>query len=154
MERATGTSAEQKRTEPLPELDLSAFILALATIALVGLGFMPNPQTNQSERNLPAAKQLIDILGLLKDKTKGNLSQDEQELLDSVLSNLRMQYVRAMEGKKIKRRAASPADALFFLSRLFFGDLLGPAFFPTRHRSSPPCAYIFHQQPVMTWYLF
>lgn len=100
VERATGTSAEQKRTEPLPELDFSAFILTLATTAQVGLGFMPNPQTNQSEQNLPAAKQLIDILGLLKDKTKGNLSQDEQVLLDSVLSNLRMQYVRAMEGKK------------------------------------------------------
>jgi hypothetical protein len=100
VERATGTSAEQKRTELLPDLDYSAFILTLATTAQIGLGFMPNPQTNQSERNLAAAKQLIDILGLLKDKTKGNLSQDEQELLDSVLSNLRMQYVRAMEGKK------------------------------------------------------
>lgn len=100
VERARGTSAEQKRTEPLPELDFSAFILTLATTAQVGLGFMPNPQTNQSEQNLPTAKQLIDILGLLKDKTNGNLSQDEQVLLDSVLSNLRMQYVSAMEGKK------------------------------------------------------
>ncbi len=45
-------------------------------------------------------KQIIDILGLLKDKTTGNLSQDEQVLLDSALFNLRMQYVRAMEGKK------------------------------------------------------
>ena len=99
-ERAAGISSEQKRTEPFPELDFSAFILTLATTAQVGLGSMPNPQTHQSEQNLPTAKQLIDIIGLLKDKTKGNLNQDEQALLDSALSNLRMQYVRAMEGKK------------------------------------------------------
>jgi hypothetical protein len=99
-ERAAGSSSEQKKTEPFPELDFSAFILTLATTAQVGLGSIPNPQTRQSEQNLPAAKQLIDILGLLKDKTKGNLSPDEQALLDSALFNLRMQYVRAMEGKK------------------------------------------------------
>jgi hypothetical protein len=99
-ERATGSSAKQKRAEPFSQLDFSALVLTLATTAQVGLGSMPNPQTRQSELNLPAAKQMIDILGLLKDKTKGNLSQDEQALLDSALFNLRMQYVRAMEGKK------------------------------------------------------
>jgi len=99
-ENATGSSSEQNRTETFPRLDFSAFILTLATTAQVGLGSVPNPQTRQSDVNLPAAKQIIDILGLLKDKTTGNLSQDEQALLDSALFNLRMQYVRAMEGKK------------------------------------------------------
>jgi hypothetical protein len=99
-EHDTGSSSEQKRAEPFPQLDFSAFILTLATTAQVGLGSMPNPQTHQTEVNLPAAKQVIDILGLLKDKTTGNLSQDEQALLDSALFNLRMLYIRAMEGKK------------------------------------------------------
>jgi hypothetical protein len=99
-ERTTGSSSEQKKTEPFPQLDFSAFILTLATTAQVGLCSIPDPQTHQSEQDLPAAKQIIDILGLLKDKTQGNLSQDEQTLLDSALSNLRMQYVRAIDGKK------------------------------------------------------
>jgi hypothetical protein len=66
----------------------------------VSLGNIPDPQTNQPTQNLPVAKQMIDMLGMLKDKTKGNLTEDEQGLLDSVLFNLRMQYVRAAEGKK------------------------------------------------------
>ncbi|HUI68093.1 MAG TPA: DUF1844 domain-containing protein [Nitrospirota bacterium] len=99
-ERATGSSSEQKQTEPIPDLDFSAFILTLAATAQVSLGSLPNPQTRQSEQDLPAAKQMIDILGLLKDKTKGNLSQDEQALLDSALFNLRMQYIEAIDGKK------------------------------------------------------
>ncbi len=99
-ERAEESSPDQTRTEPFSELDFSAFILSLATSAQVGLGAVPNPQTSQSEQNLPVAKQMIDLLGLLKDKTKGNLSPDEQALLDTALFNLRMQYVRAIEGKK------------------------------------------------------
>jgi hypothetical protein len=99
-DHATMNPSEQKKTEPFPELDFSAFILTLATTAQVGLGSMPNPQTRQTEQNLQVAKQMIDILGLLNDKTKGNLSQDEQALLDSTLFNLRMQYVKAKESKK------------------------------------------------------
>jgi hypothetical protein len=99
-ERATEGSTEQKRTGPLPELDFPSFILSLATTAQVSLGNIPDPQTNQPTQNLPVAKQMIDMLGMLKDKTKGNLTEDEQGLLDSVLFNLRMQYVRAAEGKK------------------------------------------------------
>jgi hypothetical protein len=74
--------------------------MSLATTAQVSLGNIPNPQTNQPAQNLPVAKQMIDILGMLKGKTKGNLTEDEQLLLDSALFNLRMQYVRAAEGKK------------------------------------------------------
>lgn len=62
-ERAMGSSSEQIKTEPFPELNFSAFILTLATTAQVGLGSIPNPQTHQSEQNLPTAKQIIDILG-------------------------------------------------------------------------------------------
>jgi hypothetical protein len=98
-ENTTGNPTEQESAGHLPELDFSSFILSLATTAQMGLGNMPNPQTNQSAQNLPVAKQMIDMLGLLKDKTKGNLTEDEQGLLDSILFNLRMQYVRTAEGK-------------------------------------------------------
>ncbi len=91
---------EQKGAGTLPELDFSALVISLATTAQVSMGNIPNPQTNKPEQNLPAAQQMIDILGVLKEKTKGNLTQEEQALLDNVLFNLRMQYVKVMEGKK------------------------------------------------------
>ena len=90
----------QKDTAPLPELDFSTFVLTLATTAQMHLGDMQNPQSGKPEQNLPSAKHMIDILGILKGKTKGNLNKDEEMLLESALYNLRMQYVRAAEGKK------------------------------------------------------
>jgi hypothetical protein len=82
------------------ELDFSTFVISLATSAQVGLGAVPHPETNQAVQNFPAAKQMIDILALLKEKTKGNLTEAESSLLDQVLYNLRIHYVRAMEGPK------------------------------------------------------
>jgi hypothetical protein len=82
------------------ELDFSTFVISLATSAQVGLGAVPHPETNQAVQNFPAAKQMIDILALLKEKTKGNLTEDELSLLDRVLYNLRIHYVRAVEGQK------------------------------------------------------
>jgi hypothetical protein len=59
----------------------------------VHLGEIPEPETNQSRVDLPIAKQIIDTLGMLQEKTKGNLDQDEDRLLRSVLYDLRMRYV-------------------------------------------------------------
>ena len=97
---ATQTTKEEKGRAPLPELDFSSFIFSLATTAQISLGTVPNPQTGKPEQNLTAAKQMIDIIGILKEKTKGNLSAEEQGLLDNMLFSLRMQYVSAVEGKK------------------------------------------------------
>jgi len=94
-----GTGA-QKGTPPSLELDFSSFILSLASTVQVSLGAIPNPQTNLQAQNLPAAKQMINIIGMLKEKTKGNLSDDEQTLIESILYNLRMHYIRVLEGKK------------------------------------------------------
>lgn len=96
----TAHTEERKETGPLPELDFSSFILSLAATAQVSLGTAPDPTTGKSGQNLPAAKQMIDILGIVKDKTKGNLSTEEQGLLDNILYSLRIQYVRTVEGKK------------------------------------------------------
>lgn len=79
---------------PLPDMTFSAFVFSLGTSAMLHFGDFPDPVTKKAERNLEAAKQTIDILGILKDKTKGNLSDDEERLLDSLLYELRMRYVR------------------------------------------------------------
>lgn len=91
---------EQQESGPLHPLDFATFILSLATTAQVGLGLVPDPQSKVVTQNLSLAKQMIDLIGILKEKTKGNLGKEEQELLDSVLTGLRMTYVKVLEGEK------------------------------------------------------
>lgn len=82
---------------PLPELNFATLIFSLSSSALVHLGQVPDPSSGQSKADLPLAKQTIDLLGLLKDKTKGNLEEDEDKLLEGVLYDLRMAYVQAVK---------------------------------------------------------
>lgn len=82
------------------ELSFEQFLMSLCTAALVHLGDVPNPETNQKTVDLGQAKQNIDILAMLRDKTKGNLSQNEQILLDGMLGQLRMQYVSLATTRK------------------------------------------------------
>lgn len=84
--------------EPLPTIDFATFILSLSHSALMHLGEAPHPETNKVETNLPLAKQNIDLLGLLEEKTKGNLTGDEERLLAQVLFDLRMRYVERTKG--------------------------------------------------------
>ncbi len=91
---------EQKPEQPLPEPDFPSLILSLAASAQMNLGVPPHPEAEQPAQNLSAAKQIIDILGMLKEKTKGNLDQEEEALIDSVLYNLRMLYIKSAETKK------------------------------------------------------
>lgn len=92
--------AKAKKEQRVPEIDFPTFILSLATSAQVHLGAVPNPATGKQERDLNLAKQTIDILGLLQDKTKGNLSSEEERLLQHLLYDLRMTYVELDKGKK------------------------------------------------------
>jgi hypothetical protein len=78
----------------LPEIDFSSFVFSLSTSALLHLGEVPDPATRQFEKNLPLAKQTIDILGMLEEKTRGNLTADEAKLLENLLADLRWRYVR------------------------------------------------------------
>ena len=80
---------------PLPEIDFTNFILSLSTSALIQLGEIQDPFTKKSTKNLPLAKQTIDLIGMLKEKTKGNLSPDEEKVIEYVLYDLRMRYVKA-----------------------------------------------------------
>jgi hypothetical protein len=101
-QRRQGAAAEaqQQEAETAPSLDFSTFVISLASSAQVNLGAIPHPETNQTSQNFPAAKQMIDILGILKEKTKGNLTEAESSLLDQVLFNLHLHYARTVEGQK------------------------------------------------------
>jgi hypothetical protein len=93
---ASGTGEASDKAQgrgPFPEVSLATFVISLSSSALVHLGEIPEPETNQSHVDLPIAKQIIDTLGMLQEKTKGNLDQDEDRLLRSVLYDLRMRYV-------------------------------------------------------------
>lgn len=92
-EKATGKNA----SPPLPEIDFSSFIFSLSTSALLHLGEVPDPITQKRGKNLPLAKQTIDILGMLKEKTKGNLTPDEEKLMENILTDLRWRYVREVK---------------------------------------------------------
>ncbi len=76
-----------------PTIDFSTFIFSLGSAVLIHLGETPNPQTQKIEKNIEQAKQNIDLLTLLKEKTKGNLTEDEAKLLDNMLHALKMKYV-------------------------------------------------------------
>ena len=81
---------------PLPGMTFSSFILSLSSSALACLGEIEDPGTGETGKNLPLAKQTIDLLGLLREKTRNNLSKQEENLLESILFDLRMRYVREM----------------------------------------------------------
>lgn len=84
---------EEKATTQLPEMNFSTFILSLSSSALLHLGEIPDPNTGVTKEEIPLAKQTIDILGMLEEKTKGNLTADEKNLLTHILYDLRMRYV-------------------------------------------------------------
>ena len=79
----------------LPEIDFTSFIFSLSTSALIQLGEIEDPFTKTSVKNLPLAKQTIDLIGMVKEKTKGNLTPDEERLIEYVLYDLRMKFVKA-----------------------------------------------------------
>jgi hypothetical protein len=71
------------------------FVISLASSAAFALGEAPHPDSGQIQRDLQLAKQTIDLLAMLQDKTRGNLDADEARLIESVLYDLRMRYVQA-----------------------------------------------------------
>ena len=87
-------SQEPPTEEYLPEMNFANFVLSLSTTAMYHFGDFPDPVSRKAEKNLIAAKQTIDILGLLQTKTEGNLDENEKSLLDGLLFELRMRYVK------------------------------------------------------------
>ena len=88
-----------EETQALPPVDFTGFVLSLGTSALYHLGLVADPQTGEpAPPDLPLARETIDTLELLQDKTRGNLTDDEGELLTTLLTELRMRYVERSGG--------------------------------------------------------
>lgn len=77
------------------EANLSTLVLSIASSAAMSLGLAPNPQTNKKEINLEVAKFNIDLLVVLKEKTSGNTTADEDKFLAHIISDLQMKYLQA-----------------------------------------------------------
>jgi hypothetical protein len=84
---------------PAAPIDFYTFCLSLGSSAFVHLGDAPHPESGEAAANLVLAKQTIDILGMLQEKTKGNLTEEEHRFLDNLLLDLRLRYVTKTSGK-------------------------------------------------------
>ena len=90
-------SKKQQTTKaPLPEVSFNGLIFSLSSSALIYLGEVPDPKTNKKIKDLELAKHTIDTISMLKEKTKGNLTEEEEKFLDSVLADLKWRYVKAV----------------------------------------------------------
>ena len=98
-------AAQEKKEEkmddtqkpPLPEVNFNSLIFSLSSSAFLHIGDIADPQTGEKKKDLPMAKHSIDIIAMLKDKTKGNLTEEEQKFLDNILADLRLRYVKAIK---------------------------------------------------------
>ena len=95
-EEEVESERERERIEepPLPEINFSTFIFSLNTSTLLHLGEVPDPATGKQQEDLTMAKQTIDLLAMLEEKTRGNLTTDEENLLKHILYDLRLRYVQ------------------------------------------------------------
>ncbi|MGD8970779.1 MAG: DUF1844 domain-containing protein, partial [Desulfobacterales bacterium] len=91
---AAESDADRFDDMPLPEVNFPTFILSLNASALMHLGAIEDPQTGRPSKNLPMAKQTIDILSMLEEKTHGNLTTEEENMLKNILYDLRIAFVR------------------------------------------------------------
>jgi hypothetical protein len=86
--------------ESLPPVEFTTFVLSLSHSALMHLGEAPDPETGSvAQKNLLLARQTIDLIAMLEEKTKGNLSGDEERLLAQILFDLRMRFVEQSKTK-------------------------------------------------------
>lgn len=90
---------EGAKAGELPKPDFAGFLISLGSSAFVHLGLIPDPETGKARApNLAVARQTIDMLELLEEKTRGNLTPDEATLLRNLLTDLRMRFVAASRG--------------------------------------------------------
>jgi len=102
--REAGSSQEQAFKEAAqkaaasaaggPEITFSSLIFSLSSTAFMQLGAIPDPNTGKTEKDLAMAKQTIDLLGVLREKTRNNLDSEEENLFDHLLYDLRMAYIK------------------------------------------------------------
>ncbi len=91
---------EKDQIGPAQAIDFTTLIMSLASSALVSMGRVPDPATGTVQKNFGFAHQNIDIIHLLQEKTRGNLSADEERLVEQILYELRMSYISALKDEK------------------------------------------------------
>lgn len=87
-------AGDQEPPLQFPEINFATFVASLNASALLQLGAIEDPTTGTKNKNLPMAKQTIDILSMMQEKTTGNLSKEEENLLKNILYDLRLMYVK------------------------------------------------------------
>ncbi|MBN2020799.1 MAG: DUF1844 domain-containing protein [Sedimentisphaerales bacterium] len=103
-EEAEKKASEQKQRRPLPKGDFQGLVSMLFTQTLFSLGFIQVKGEEKREPDLALAKYNIDMLDMLEEKTKGNLTDDEKQVLTNTLNELRMAYVKAAEAVESNSR--------------------------------------------------
>ena len=86
-------NSSNEKEDASSQVDFPTFIMSLSSSAFYHLGDMPDPTTGKKELNLPAVQQTIDMLNMLKEKTKDNLKEDESKLLEQLIYELQVKYV-------------------------------------------------------------
>ena len=104
-EKKEESEKEEQKGYAIPEPDFITFIFTLSTHAQIGMGLIPNPISKKVEVDLNLAKYQIDIIGMIKEKTKGNLDEREGKFIENILHELRMVYVNvAKESKQSEQK--------------------------------------------------
>jgi hypothetical protein len=93
-EKKEQASDTETQRPPLPEVNFTSLVFSLSSSALFHLGEIPDPQTGEKKKDLPLAKHAVDTIAMLKEKTVGNLSEEEQKFVENVLTDLRWRYVK------------------------------------------------------------
>ena len=101
VDAQSASEASSPKEEPELSMDFKTLVFSFRMNALVQLGILANPATNKAEKDLRAAKQSIDILEVLNDKTKGNLDAEEAQLLEASLYELKLSYLQASNQIKL-----------------------------------------------------
>jgi hypothetical protein len=83
------------------EVNFVSFLLSLYSSAMAAFGKIPDPVTGKEDLHVEAGKQMIDILGILEEKTRGNLNEEESQLMDNILYELRMLYLEKTQHIKL-----------------------------------------------------
>ena len=96
-EKKEEVKKEDFERAPLPEVNFNSLIFSLSSSALLNLGEIADPQTGEKKQDLVLAKLSVDVIAMLKEKTQGNLTDEEEKFLDSILTDLRWRYVKATE---------------------------------------------------------
>ena len=96
-ERKGEPMKEEGERAPLPEVNFNSLIFSLSSSVLLHLGEIADPQSGEKKKDIALAKHTIDTIAMLREKTQGNLMEEEKKFLETILADLRLRYVKAAE---------------------------------------------------------